>query len=213
MNKEVANNIKRLRTQRGMTQQELGDKIGVGKTTISEWEKGNKMPNAGNIEKISMYFDVAKSVLFMSQKEIDAMKEAKFISGKSNHVRNIPLMGIITPNDIFRKENVRGMIPVLAPILKEEKDYFYLKVNDDSMNLEFTEGSYVLVEIDRDVRNNQIAVVVVDGKTTIKKVIKTESTIALIPQSTNSDHQPMMYDLNNNDVNVIGRVVQSMKMY
>lgn len=37
---EMGNRIKRLREEKGMTLEELGDKVGVGKSTVRKWETG-----------------------------------------------------------------------------------------------------------------------------------------------------------------------------
>ena len=36
----IGKNIKRLRKEAGLTQQELGERLGVGKAAVSKWEKG-----------------------------------------------------------------------------------------------------------------------------------------------------------------------------
>lgn len=37
---DIGRKINRLRTEKGMTLEELGDKVGVGKSTVRKWEKG-----------------------------------------------------------------------------------------------------------------------------------------------------------------------------
>lgn len=37
---EIGPKIKKLREERGMTLEELGDKVGVGKSTVRKWENG-----------------------------------------------------------------------------------------------------------------------------------------------------------------------------
>ena len=39
--KKVGMFLKQLRTENGMTQEQLGEKIGVSNKTISRWETGN----------------------------------------------------------------------------------------------------------------------------------------------------------------------------
>lgn len=40
----VAENVCKLRTEKGMTQQELADKIGVSRQMIGQIERGSKLP-------------------------------------------------------------------------------------------------------------------------------------------------------------------------
>lgn len=56
----LAANIKFLRSQRFMNQKQLGDRLGVTQTTISEWENGNREPNSiWMLNKICELFEVS----------------------------------------------------------------------------------------------------------------------------------------------------------
>lgn len=46
------------RKKRGLTQQELGDILGVSSKTISKWECGNGLPDISILKKISKEFDI-----------------------------------------------------------------------------------------------------------------------------------------------------------
>ena len=82
------------------------------------------------------------------------------------------------------------------------------------MNLEFPDGSYVLVEETPHVENGQIAVVKVNGHdATVKKISKSGSIITLIPLSNDAIHEPQTNDLSAEDVKIIGRVVKAVKNY
>lgn len=59
----VGKNIKRLRELNNLTQDELGEKIGVSGKTISSWELNRTEPKMGMIEKLSNYFGCDKSEL------------------------------------------------------------------------------------------------------------------------------------------------------
>lgn len=47
--------IKEARLQNGMTQEQLADKIGVAKSTLTGYEKGNREPNIPTLRKLWMY--------------------------------------------------------------------------------------------------------------------------------------------------------------
>ena len=46
-------NIKTLRTAKGMTQSELAEKLNVVRQTVSKWEKGLSVPDAGMLIKLA----------------------------------------------------------------------------------------------------------------------------------------------------------------
>ena len=45
--------IKRLREARGLTQAELGEKIGVGSKAVSKWETARGLPDVSLIEPLA----------------------------------------------------------------------------------------------------------------------------------------------------------------
>ena len=59
----IADNIKRLREQYGLTQAELGDIAGVSDKAVSTWENGTAEPRMGAIEKIAQHFNITKGSL------------------------------------------------------------------------------------------------------------------------------------------------------
>lgn len=57
----IAGNIRRLRLKKDVTATKMAEELGVSQTTVSDWERAQKMPRAGSIEKLAAYFNVAKS--------------------------------------------------------------------------------------------------------------------------------------------------------
>lgn len=58
-----ANNIIRLRTQAGLTQAELGEKLNYSDKTISKWERGEAIPDAYVLTKMAEIFGVTVDYL------------------------------------------------------------------------------------------------------------------------------------------------------
>jgi transcriptional regulator with XRE-family HTH domain len=54
----IGENIKAIRKNKGMTQEELAIKLNVARQTISKWEKGLSVPDAELVQKISEILDV-----------------------------------------------------------------------------------------------------------------------------------------------------------
>lgn len=56
----IADNIKKLREQHGLTQAEFGEIAGVSDKAVSTWENGTAEPRMGAIEKIAKHFNISK---------------------------------------------------------------------------------------------------------------------------------------------------------
>ncbi|MBV4417627.1 helix-turn-helix domain-containing protein [Clostridium tyrobutyricum] len=137
------------------------------------------------------------------------------INKDKSNIINIPIVGVVragTP--ILAQDNIEGYLPTLKNFLDSDKDYFYLKVKGDSMDQEFKEGSLLLIEKTPCIENNQIGVVLIDGlEATVKKIIKNDNMITLIPMSNNPIYVPRMYDIQKEEVQIIGIVKQAIKIY
>ncbi|WP_211747942.1 helix-turn-helix transcriptional regulator [Paenibacillus sp. Marseille-Q4541] len=62
----VAANIKALRRTKNLSQVELGEMLSLGKTTVSQWESGQKLPSAKSINKLIKLFNLKSESLFKS---------------------------------------------------------------------------------------------------------------------------------------------------
>ena len=69
--------ISDLRKEKGLTQRELADKIGVTDRAISKWENGRGMPDISLLRKLSEVLDISINELLSAQKLDDDNKESK----------------------------------------------------------------------------------------------------------------------------------------
>jgi transcriptional regulator with XRE-family HTH domain len=67
-NMVLAQNIKRLRTQSGLTQSQLAERIGISYPRISEIERQEGNPTLATIEKLANFFNVSSAFLLSEQK-------------------------------------------------------------------------------------------------------------------------------------------------
>lgn len=56
-------NVRRLRLARGMSQEELGRKVGASKQSVSNWENGNIMPSVDLLLRLADCFGVSTDLL------------------------------------------------------------------------------------------------------------------------------------------------------
>lgn len=56
--------LRALRTKAGLSQQQLGDKIGVSKSSINMYERGEREPSFKTLYALAVFFDVDMDYLF-----------------------------------------------------------------------------------------------------------------------------------------------------
>jgi len=63
MNNYIAENIKNLRRQKNVTQEELSEYLNISFQTISKWERGESLPDINMLIALANYFDVSTDEL------------------------------------------------------------------------------------------------------------------------------------------------------
>ena len=65
--KELGEKIKRIRKKRGLTQEQLAEKIEISARNLSNIELGNSFPKSETLEKILMVLDISTEDLFSNE--------------------------------------------------------------------------------------------------------------------------------------------------
>ena len=63
MRLDVGEKIKNLRTDKGLTQDELAERLNVSRALVCKWEPGSRLPAYSNVEELSTIFDVDSELL------------------------------------------------------------------------------------------------------------------------------------------------------
>lgn len=66
-NKKIGKLIAELRRKKGLTQQELGDKVGVGFRAVSKWERGITLPDISIINEVSKILGISSDELLSGE--------------------------------------------------------------------------------------------------------------------------------------------------
>ena len=66
-----ADTLKKLRTEKGLSQRELAEKMYVTRTAITKWENGNRLPDAAMIKRLSEVLGVDVNTLLSAVAESD----------------------------------------------------------------------------------------------------------------------------------------------
>ena len=74
---EFNEKLQELRKSRGLTQEELAEKLFVSRTAISKWESGRGYPSIDSLKVISRFFSVTIDELICPEEIISAAEEEK----------------------------------------------------------------------------------------------------------------------------------------
>lgn len=197
----IADNIKLLREQHGLSQHELGEIAGVTDKAVSTWELGLKTPRMGAIEKLSQHFNIPKSRIIDDS-------VPKGMERYNPVMYKIPILGQIAAGlPTFADENIEDYTYTEH---NGGAEYFALRVKGDSMNaLSIKNGSIIIVRQQPQVENGEVAVVRVNDDSATVKCFKQEGRMVyLIPRSYDPKYEVQIYDLKRDRIEIIGKVVE-----
>lgn len=188
--------IRNRRKELGITLEEIGDYVGVSKTTVQRWESGNiSNMRRDRIKKLSEILQI----------------EAEELIGIHNNgsVVKIPVLGRVAAGvPITAQEDILGFEEVPAGWTQNDT-VFALKIKGDSMEPRIVEGDIVVVRSQQDVESGETAIVMIDGEATCKKVLKHADGIVLV--ANNPKYPPVMFtakEAEEKRIEVLGKVVE-----
>ncbi|MCI6256023.1 MAG: helix-turn-helix domain-containing protein [Clostridiales bacterium] len=195
--------IKQLRLAAKLSQEELGARVGVQKAAIHKYESGRVVNlKKSTVDRLAAALDTTPAYLL-------GLEESPLPGGVLPYQpHRIPILGRISAGlPIYAEQNIEGYT---FTDLNGGAEYFALRVSGDSMNaIGINDGYLIVVRRQDEVENGEVAVVLVDDDdATVKRFYATDSTVTLMPQSTNPVHQPQIYDLKKTRIKVLGKVVK-----
>lgn len=181
VNKNIKNNLKYLRNEIGKSQDDIGKIVNKGNTTISNWEKGIRSPDAVDLALLANYFSISVDDLIN--------KDLRF---KDNNLENIslqkevvkiPVLGTIPAGiPIEMIEDIIGYEEIPKDWLRGGNKYFGLKIKGDSMSPKYLDGDTVIFKQSPTCDNgDECALTINNYEATFKKVLRHEQGITIQP--------------------------------
>lgn len=199
--------IKALRLERKMSQQDVGDAIGVSWQTVQQWENGKTAPNRTRQEKVAQLFNVSISYLMtgdsiaVEENESDlslvAMLDLKLSAGTGNLVFEIDGSRKIAFRTEYLKK--RGIKPANA---------FGFPVQGDSMiDAGIPDGGMVAVNTGiKEPRKNMFYAMWIDDQYLVKEIVKRDDGFYAISRNAlKKDFYPDRL-INSENSGIIGQV-------
>lgn len=210
--KEFSKNLLKIMKERNLTQMQLVNlfsrkNMKVPQSTISDWFNKGNLPRDTTFEMLCKILDV---------KETDLIPEESPLTDFTNVVKfKYPILGTIacgTPTESFEDDGTTFVVSDK----NIHVDYALIARGDSMIDFGIKDGYFVFIKNYKDkngkmiseVKNGDIAVVRVNGETTLKKIHfdKKTKTVTLIPG--NPKYQPLVYSENDvTEFNVIGKAI------
>lgn len=110
--KRIGSFLRELRKERGITQEDLAEKLNVSSRTISRWETGSNMPDISLLIEIADFFDVSIPEIINGERKSEKMnEEVKEVAEKLSDYADAEKVNIIKE---IRKLSIGGVIALIA---------------------------------------------------------------------------------------------------
>lgn len=176
---EMSDKIRVLRDRLELTLEQVGNAVGVGKSTVRKWENGDiKNMRRDKIAALARVLETTPAYLMGWEEETATTPTYKNIIPMPK-MRMVPLVGTIacgTP--ILADENIMCDVPMPETVRAD----FALRCKGDSMTgARINDGDLVYIRTQEDVETGEIAAVLLDDEATLKRVYKSDGAIVLQP--------------------------------
>lgn len=184
MENNFASNLKHLRLQAGMTQEDLAKKLDKDYSTIGKWELGQRSPIMTDVIRIAELFNISLEKLIGQSIIYD---NAEQIELDSNTIK-IPVLGSIKAGiPIEAQQDIKEYIEIPKNWTRGGKSFYGLYISGDSMFPKYENKDIVIFEqtADYQIANGKDCAVMVNGDdATFKKVFLDNEGITLQPYNT-----------------------------
>lgn len=166
--------LKRYRAESGLSQSELAAEIGISKSSINMYERGEREPSFATLTALCRLFNVEPNVLLAGDGRPAAL----------------PILGeIACGQPIFTNEEREPCIPPAGV-----RADFALRAHGDSMiGARITDGDLIFIRRQSAVENGEIAAVAIGDTATLKRVYFYPEEQKLSLNAENPRYEPLIY--------------------
>lgn len=192
--------IRLLRKEANMTQQELASKLFVSQQAVGKWERGEATPNPETIVAMSKIFGVSADTL-LGESAPPLSTGGTWVPVLGDVAAGIPIEAV---------ENIVDYEEIDTAMASNGK-YYGLRIKGSSMEPRIREGDVVIVRQQEDADTGDTAVVLVNGESATVKRIKKEPDGGLWLLPNNPAYDPQHYspaEVADKPVRIIGKVVE-----
>ena len=136
--------IRTARTAAGLTQAELGRRIGVSGVAVGQWENGVTLPRGFRAQRLIAELGIDAHELLSTLPSVAI--EAGIAHPTYTADVTAPLSGSIAAGKPIEEQPVTSRLYIPPDLLERHPRAFYLHVDGESMNRLFPNGSYALVD-------------------------------------------------------------------
>jgi CheY-like chemotaxis protein/transcriptional regulator with XRE-family HTH domain len=126
-----ADNLKKIRTDKSLSQQELAKRLSVAQSTVGMWESGKRVPKLDELKRMAMVLNITVGRLLSGkERKIEIIKNEIYIDGeKVSELDPTDVDGIIEYINLMKSK--KGELPTRPPAAMAPSAKKILVIDDE----------------------------------------------------------------------------------
>lgn len=202
----VGTNIKQLRERAGMTQEGLAAKVGVARSTVTQWENGWSNPRMGMVQKLAGVFRVTSADIVSDEPVKSPLPDKAIPVRGTSAMVPVRVLGRTHAGERMDEDESDYEVEFPEGVVSRHPGCFALRVEGDCMNRRYPNGCVVLVDPRMEPSNGRSVVAEFeDGRSVLRCYYRGQSSLMLTADSF-SDYEDIILT-GDDPVRLIGVVV------
>ena len=114
---KIGNFLKKLRKEKGITQEQLAEILNVSGRTVSRWETGNNMPDISILVYIADYYDISIPEIISGERKSEIMNEEERKEEERKIAKTMSDYATTEKEKIFKEMKLQSVMGVCALVL------------------------------------------------------------------------------------------------
>ena len=193
--------LRELRNAKDLSQSDFAKQLGISKSSVNMYERGEREPNFKMLEQIADYFNV----------------DMDYLLGKSNIRSKNDIDKYLLPLPPMKEWKVIGGTACGSPLHREleetimapaniDADRVFRCVGDSMIGAHIFDGDLVFVKTGEFVEDGRIGVVRIEDEYTLKRIYRGENYLEL--RSENPKYPPIIIRGEQENAEIVGKAVQ-----
>ena len=193
------------RKELGLTLEQVGDAVGVGKSTVKKWESGcianMRRDKIGRLAAV-LQLDAGELIAGEADGALPPVRNIRPLPRR----RRVPILGRIACGEpIFAEETRESFMEVEEGL---DADFCLIACGDSMIGARIMDGDVVFIHRQAEVENGEIAAVIIEDEATLKRVYYFPEQEKIVLSAENAKYPPFVFSGEElSQIRILGKAV------